>query len=145
MHITRDGGQNWSNLTANLVGMPKGGWVPQIRASKFKAGEAYVVVNNYRNFDFKPYLFRTRDYGQTWQSLLNQPVTFGYTLSLAQDVEEPKLLFLGTEHGLYISIDEGASWTKWTNGYPSVSTMDLAIHQREHDLVMVHLAVLFGF
>ena len=136
VHITRDGGQNWSNLTANLVGMPKGGWVPQIRASKFKAGEAYVVVNNYRNFDFKPYLFRTRDYGQTWQSLLNQPVTFGYTLSLAQDVEEPKLLFLGTEHGLYISIDEGASWTKWTNGYPSVSTMDLAIHQREHDLVM---------
>jgi len=136
VHITRDGGKSWTNLTSKITGLPNGGWVTQIRASKFKAGEAYVVVNNYRNFDFKPYLFRTRDYGQTWQSLLNQPDTFGYTLSLAQDVEEPKLLFLGTEHGLYVSIDEGGSWTKWTNGYPSVSTMDLAIQQREHDLIM---------
>lgn len=136
VHITRDGGKNWSELTANITGLPKGAWIPQIRASKFNAGEAYLVVNNYRNFDFKPYLFRTKDYGQTWQSLLNKPVTFGYTLSLAEDIEEPKLLFLGTEHGLYVSIDEGANWTKWINGYPSVSTMDLAIQQREHDLVM---------
>jgi photosystem II stability/assembly factor-like uncharacterized protein len=136
LQITRDSGKNWSNLTANLAGMPKGAWIPQIRASKFKAGEAYVVVNNYRNFDFKPYLFRTRDYGQTWQQLLNQPETFGYSLALVQDPEEPRLLFLGTEHGLYVSIDEGANWTKWTNGYPSVSTMDLAIQQREHDLIM---------
>jgi photosystem II stability/assembly factor-like uncharacterized protein len=136
VQITRDGGKNWSNLTANLTGMPKGAWIPQIRASRFNAGEAYVIVNNYRNFDFKPYLFRTRDYGQTWHQLLNQPETFGYTLALVQDPIEPKLLFLGTEHGLYVSIDEGANWTKWTNGYPSVSTMDLAIQQREHDLIM---------
>ncbi len=138
LHLTRDGGQSWSDLTTKLTaaGMPKGAWIPQIRASRFAAGEAYVVVNNYRNFDFKPYLFRTRDYGQTWESLLNQPETFGYTLSLVQDIEEPKLLFLGTEHGLYISIDEGRNWTKWTRGYPSVSTMDLALQSREHDLVM---------
>ncbi|MEN8249340.1 MAG: hypothetical protein ABFS32_10450 [Bacteroidota bacterium] len=136
VHITRDGGKTWNDLTGNMTGLPAGAWVPQIRASKFKAGEAYVVVNNYRNFDFKPYLFRTRDYGATWQQLLNQPETFGYTLSLAQDVVEPRLLFLGTENGLHISIDEGNSWTKWTNGYPSVSTMDLAIQPREHDLVM---------
>jgi hypothetical protein len=137
-HITRDGGKNWSDLTSklNAAGMPIGAWIPQIRASKFNAGEAYVVVNNYRNFDFKPYLFRTKDYGQTWQSLLNKPESFGYTLSLAQDIVEPKLLFLGTEHGLYISIDEGTNWTKWTNGYPSVSTMDLALQSRELDLVM---------
>ncbi len=138
LHLTRDGGENWTDLTSKLeaAGMPKGAWIPQIRASAFKAGEAYVVVNNYRNFDFKPYLFRTRDFGQTWQSLLKQDETFGYTLALAQDIIEPKLLFLGTEHGLYVSIDEGVTWTKWTNGYPSVSTMDLALQNREHDLVM---------
>lgn len=138
LHITRNGGESWTDLTNNILsaGMPNGAWIPQIRASRFKPGEAYVVVNNYRNFDFKPYLFRTRDFGQTWQELLTKPESFGYSLSLAQDLVEPRLLFLGTEHGLYVSIDEGASWTKWTNDYPSVSTMDLTIQPREQDLVI---------
>lgn len=136
VQITRDGGKNWTNLTSRITGMPKGAWVPQIRASKYNAGEAFIIVNNYRQFDFKPYLFHTTDYGQTWKQMLNQDETFGYTLALAQDVEEPNLLFLGTEHGLYISLNKGGSWTKWTNGYPSVSTMDLAIQPREQDLVV---------
>ena len=139
LHLTRDGGQHWTDLTAAIeaAGMPKGAWIPQIRASRFNAGEAYVVVNNYRNFDFKPYLFRTRDYGKTWTNLLaGQPETFGYALSLAQDIKEPRLIFLGTENGLYISLDEGATWQKWTNGYPSVSTMDMVIQPREQDLVI---------
>ena len=136
VHITRDGGKTWSKVSGNMTGIPAESWVPQIRASKYRAGEAYVIVNNYRNFDFKPYLFRTRDYGQTWEQLVNESSVFGYTLSLVQDPVEPKLLFLGTEHGLYVSIDEGKNWTLWTNGYPAVSTMDLAIQPREHDLIM---------
>jgi photosystem II stability/assembly factor-like uncharacterized protein len=136
VHITRNGGKNWTNLTANMNGLPEGAWIPQIRASSFNAGEAYVIVNNYRKFDFKPYLFRTRDYGQTWEQLLREPETFGYTLSLVQDPVEKNLVFLGTENGLYVSIDEARTWTKWTNGYPSASTMDLAIQSREHDLVI---------
>ncbi|HHL52547.1 MAG TPA: hypothetical protein ENJ39_04160, partial [Flammeovirgaceae bacterium] len=139
LHLTRDGGQHWTDLTAAIeaAGMPKGAWIPQIRASRFNAGEAYVVVNNYRNFDFKPYLFRTRDYGKTWTNLLaGKSETFGYALSLAQDIKEPRLIFLGTENGLYISLDEGTTWQKWTNGYPSVSTMDMVIQPREQDLVI---------
>jgi photosystem II stability/assembly factor-like uncharacterized protein len=137
IQLTRNGGTTWENVTPNIKGMPKEAWVPQIRASKFNKGEAYVVVNNYRQFDFKPYLFRTRDYGITWVNLLeNKPETFGYALSVIQDLEEPNLLFLGTEYGLYISIDEGKNWTKYTNNFPTVSTMDLAIHPREHDLII---------
>ena len=136
LQLTRDGGKNWVNLSSRMIGLPKGGWIPQIRASKYNAGEAFVIVNNYRQFDFKPYLFHTADYGQTWKQLLTKEEDFGYTLSLAQDLVEPNLLFLGTEHGLYISLNKGVSWTKWTNGYPSVSTMDLAIHPRENDLVI---------
>ena len=137
IQLTLDGGKSWSNLTTNIKGMAKEAWIPQIRASKYNKAEAYVVVNNYRQFDFKPYLFRTRDFGKTWENILDgKPETFGYVLSIIQDIEEPNLLFLGTEYGLYISIDEGKNWTKWTNNYPQVSTMDLAIHPREHDLVI---------
>ncbi|NLP57173.1 hypothetical protein [Lutibacter sp. B1] len=137
IQLTKDGGNTWTNVAKNIKGMPKESWVAQIRASKYNKSEAYAIVNNYRQFDFKPYLFRTKDYGKTWDNLLaGKDETFGYTLSVIQDIEEPNLLFLGTEYGLYISIDEGKTWTKWTNNYPQVSTMDLAIHPREHDLVI---------
>ena len=137
VQLTKDNGNTWINVTKNIKGMPKEAWIPQIRASKFNKGEAYVVVNNYRQFDFKPYLFRTRDFGKTWKNILeNKEETFGYTLSVIQDLEEPNLLFLGTEYGLYISIDEGKNWAKWTHNFPTVSTMDLAIQPREHDLVI---------
>ncbi len=137
VQLTTNGGTTWTTLTPNIKGMPKEAWIPQIRASKYNKAEAYVVVNNYRQFDFKPYVFRTRDFGKTWDNILSdKDETFGYALSIIQDIEEPKLLFLGTEYGLHISIDEGKTWTKWTNNYPNVSTMDLAIQPREHDLVI---------
>ena len=137
IQLSKDGGQHWSNITPSLKGYPKDGWVAQIKTSSFTKGEAYAVVNNYRNFDFKPYLFRTRDYGKTWESLLTgQNETFGYSLSMVQDPVEKKLLFLGTENGLYISLDEAGTWTKWTKNYPSVPTMDMIIHPKEHDLAI---------
>ncbi|PHQ57423.1 MAG: hypothetical protein COC16_01115 [Lutibacter sp.] len=137
IQLTLDGGTTWTNVSQHIKGFPKDAWVAQIRASKFNMGEALVVVNNYRQFDFKPYLFRTSDYGKTWENLVeDKDETFGYTLSVIQDLEEQNLLFLGTEFGLHISIDQGKTWTKWTNNYPTVSTMDLVIHPREHDLII---------
>jgi photosystem II stability/assembly factor-like uncharacterized protein len=136
VQLSKDGGANWENVSPTSAGMPKGSWIAQIKASDYSAGEAYVIVNNYRNFDFKPYLYRTRDYGATWESMVKEKEIPGYTLALVQDPIEKNLLFLGTEYGLYVSIDEGKIWTKWTNGFPTVSTMDLAIHPREHDLVI---------
>ncbi len=137
IQLSRNGGQTWTNVTPKNKSFPKGSWIAQIKASPFNAGEAYAVINNYRNFDFRPYLFRTRDYGKTWESLLDKKdETFGYSLALIQDPVEKNLLFLGTENGLYVTIDEGKTWTKWTEDYPSVPTMDLGIHPREHDLVI---------
>jgi len=139
VQLTRDGGKTWTNVTPRITGMPKNAWVPQIQTSTYNNGEAIVVVNNYRQFDFKPYLFRTKDYGQTWESMVSssQLGENSYVLSVVQDIVEPKLLFVGTENGLFVSLDEGKSYTKWTNGYPAgVSTMDMVIHPREHDLVI---------
>lgn len=139
VQVTQDGGKTWTNVSGKIAGMPKGAWVPQIQASKHNAGEAFVVVNNYRQFDYKPYLFRTKDYGVTWESIAS-PAQLGdnnYTLAVVQDLAEPKLLFLGAENGLFVSIDEGKNWTKWTNDFPAgVPVMDMMIHPREHDLVM---------
>ncbi|MEN8187500.1 MAG: hypothetical protein ABFR05_10270 [Bacteroidota bacterium] len=135
IQITKDGGKNWNNVTPINANFPKDGWVAQVKPSTFNQGEAYVIVNNYRNFDFKPYLFHTKNYGQTWESLLNDvSQTFGYTLSFVQDPVNKDLVFLGTENGLYFSFDEAKSWNKWTEKYPGVPTMDMVIHPTEHDL-----------
>ena len=136
VQLTRDGGKTWTNVTSKIAGMPQAAWVAQIKASAYNAGEAFVVVNNYRNSDYKPYLFHTTDYGNTWRNIVTEDQVWNYTLSFIQDPVEPNLMFLGSEGGLYVSIDGGKNWTQWTNDYPKVSTMDLAIHPREHDLVI---------
>ncbi len=136
LQLTRDGGKTWTDVYPNIQGVPDSCWIPQVHASSFQPGEAHVVINNYRRGDWRPYLFRTSNYGQTWKQLAFEGDVDGYCLSWVQDPIEPKLQFLGTEFGLYASIDEGRNWTKWTPGYPAVSTMDMKIHPREHDLVI---------
>ncbi len=116
--------------------LPAGAWVPQVVVSETNADEAWVVVNNYRQNDYAPYLFHTTDLGKKWTRVVGEDHVEGYVLSFAQDPVEPRLQFLGTEHGLWVSIDEGTQWTKWTVGYPTVPTMDMVIHPREHDLVI---------
>jgi hypothetical protein len=136
LQLTRNGGESWTNLADKLPGMPVNSWIPQIRASVYNPGEAWVVANNYRMGDFIPYAYHTSDYGLTWERIVDQNDVNGYVLSVLQDPVEPDLVFLGTEHGLYVSIDKGKSWAQWKHGYPSVSTMDLAIQEREADLVI---------
>jgi photosystem II stability/assembly factor-like uncharacterized protein len=134
VQLTRDGGKTWTNF--RIPGMPVGAWVPQVRASQYNAGEAFVVANDYRRGDFAPYIFRTTDYGKTWTRLVDEKKVRGYALTVLQDPAEPNLIFVGTEHGLWISFDNGASFQQWKNGYPSVSTYDLAIQEREADLAI---------
>jgi len=136
VHITRDGGENWTDLTKNIKGIPSGSWVAQVKASKFNAGEAVAVINNYRRDDWGTYVMHTKDYGKKWINIAKDKGMEGYALSFVQDPVEPNLMFVGTELGLYVSIDGGKAWTKWTNGYPTVSTYDMVIHPREHDLVI---------
>lgn len=136
IQLTRDDGENWTNLRRNLKGVPEGSWVSQVRASAYNKGEAYAVINNYRRDDWTPYLLHTTNYGKSWKNIASGKGIDGYTLSFVQDPVEPNLMFLGTELGLYVSIDRGEKWTKWTNGYPTVSTYDMVIHPREHDLVI---------
>lgn len=136
VQLTTDAGKTWKNLTSNIQEMPEEGWVAQMEASRYEEGAAWMVVNNYRKGDYAPYLFQTKDFGNTWQRMADEDQVRGYALSVIQDPEESDLVFLGTEHGLWISFDEGESWEQFQNGFPSVSTMDLKIQEPESALII---------
>lgn len=136
LQLTQDGGRSWSNLAGRLTGSNPGSWIPQIEVSQKNAGEAFVVVSDYRRNDWRPFVYHTTDYGATFRRIVDENQVNGHALSIAQDPEVDNLLWLGTDFGLYFSIDSGENWNKWTNDYPSVSTYDLKIHPREHDLIV---------
>ncbi len=136
VHFTQNGGTTWTEVTKNIKGLPAGSWIPQIKASNKNKGEALLIANDYRRFNYIPYAYKTKNYGKTWERIVDQNDVQSYTLSIVEDIENPNLLFLGTDDGLYISFNAGEKWQKWTEGYPTVSTKDLVIHPREHDLVI---------
>ncbi|MBU2997364.1 hypothetical protein KO500_13030 [Cellulophaga baltica] len=136
VHITQNGGTSWTEVTKNIKGLPAGSWIPQIKASNKNKGEALLIANDYRRFNYTPYAYRTKNYGKTWERIVDGNDVKSYTLSIIEDIENPNLLFLGTDDGLYVSLNAGEKWQKWTEGFPTVSTKDLAIQPREHDLVI---------
>jgi photosystem II stability/assembly factor-like uncharacterized protein len=138
VQVTQDGGRTWTNVVANVPGIPKNAWVRSIDAGRFDAGTAFVAFDGHMTGDMRPYAYRTTDYGRTWTPLIgaDAPVR-GYAHVIKQDLANPDLLFLGTEFGLYISVDGGAHWARFTGGdMPAVAVRDLAIHPRDADLVI---------
>ena len=136
VHYTQNGGASWIEVTQNIKGLPSGSWVAQIKASNKNKGEALLIANDYRRFNYTPFAYRTKNYGKTWERIVDANDVKSYTLSIVEDIENPNLMFLGTDDGLYISFNAGVKWQKWTEGFPTVSTKDLVIHPREHDLVI---------
>jgi hypothetical protein len=110
--------------------------VSRIDASHFDAGTAYVAVDGHRNDDLKPYVFVTRDYGRTWQSIAANLPAFGNIQVVREDPKNKDLLFVGTEFGLYVSIDGGKAWQKFMNNLPTARVDDILIHPRDNDLIV---------
>jgi photosystem II stability/assembly factor-like uncharacterized protein len=137
VQLTRNGGQEWENVVSNIPDVPEATWVPHVEASRHDAGTAYVVFDNHRRGDWTTYVYRTTDYGRNWSALSPEQVD-GYVHVIEEDPVEPNLLFLGSEFGLYFSLDGGESWRKWTHGgYPAgAPTRALVVHPRDHDLVI---------
>ena len=137
VQVTRDGGRTWTNVVQRIRGVPANTWVPHIEASRHAGGTAYVVFDDHRRGNWTPYVYRTMDYGQSWQALAPSQVD-GYALAIEEDPLEPNLLFLGTEFGLYVSTDGGSNWRRWAHdGYPAgASTMALVVHPRDGDLAI---------
>lgn len=137
VHLTRNGGTDWLEVTKNIKGLPAGSWITQIKASNKNKGEALLVANDYRRFNYTPYAYRTTNYGKTWKRIVDQTDVKSYALCIVEDPITPNLLFLGTDDGLYFSLNAGEQWQKMhASVFPTVSTKDLVIHPREHDLIV---------
>ena len=133
---TADRGETWTDHSAQLKGLPTGSWIPFIHVSPHSPDEVYVVANNYRRNDWAPYLYRTMDGGKSWKRLVYGEDVPAHVQCVVQDPEAPDLLFLGTEEGLYFSVDRGVNWRRWTHDVPAVPVRDMALQEREGDLVL---------
>lgn len=137
IHVTRDGGKNWTEVSGQFPrGAPTSGVVSEIEASRFDKGTAYVAYDNHTREDIKPYLYRTNDYGKTWANITGDLPVNGSTYVIREDPVNPRLLFAGTEFGVYLTIDGGSRWVKLQNNLPTVAVRTMVIQPREHDLVI---------
>jgi hypothetical protein len=136
VHVSRDGGVSWNDISARLPGVPPGRCISRIECSHFAENTAYLALDRHRHDDRAPYLFRTIDGGVSWESLARDLPPAGPVLVVREDLRNPNLLFAGTEFGLFISLDAGRHWQPLRGGFPTVSVHDLVIHPREHELVI---------
>ena len=133
IHISRDGGYSWSNITGKL---PKGLWVSRVVASAYKEGRVYASLNGYRNDNFQPYLYVSEDFGMNWKSI-NGNLPLEPINVVREDPKHDSLLYVATDGGLYLSINSGDSYFAWNNGLPkSVPIHDMVIQQRDNELVL---------
>jgi hypothetical protein len=135
VQLTRDGGKSWTNVVGNVTGLPANTWCRGVEASRFDRGTAYAAFSGYQTGDMKVYLYKTSDFGKTWKSIAGDGIK-GYAHVIREDRVNRDLLFLGTEFGLFVSIDGGAQWAQFTGNLPPVAVHDIAIHPREHDLIL---------
>ncbi|HYL04923.1 MAG TPA: glycosyl hydrolase [Thermoanaerobaculia bacterium] len=135
LQLTRDGGANWTNVGRAVPGLPAGAWVSKVEAGHRDAATAFVTFDNHHNGDMKTYVYKTVDFGKSWQSLAGTGAA-GFAHVVREDLENPDLLFLGTELGLFISLDGGGHWARFSGNLPPVSVWDVAIHPREKDLII---------
>ncbi|KPQ16829.1 MAG: hypothetical protein HLUCCX10_07380 [Algoriphagus marincola HL-49] len=136
IQYTTDGGENWNAVpVSSIPGVPKNAFVNDIRADLFDEATVYVVLDNHKEGDFKPYVAKSTNYGASWTLITNGLPTPLLTWRIVQDHEKEGLLFLATEFGVYFSINGGGKWMELNGGLPTISFRDITIQRRENDLV----------
>lgn len=135
LQISRNGGKKWTNVTPNIEGLPPTTWCSSIDPGCFDPAVAYVTFDGHKQGDPTPYVYKTTDFGKTWTSLVDENIE-GYCHKILADPFNSNLLFLGTEFGLYISVDDGKNWTRFTGDIPKVSIRDMVIQECANDLII---------
>ena len=135
--LTRDSGENWEEMTQKIheAGGPEELWVSRVFASHHDEATAYVAKTGYRRDDFRPFIFKTTDFGATWTAIASNLPDLPINV-VFEDQKNPNLLFAGTDGGAFVSIDSGENWVRFKNNMPTVPVHDLLVHPRENDLVV---------
>lgn len=136
LHVSMNDGKDWTDVTSKLPGLPKSTWINTLEVSRHSAGTAYVAINNYRNDDYANYLYKTTDFGKTWTSIVGDLPPNRVVRTMREDPRNPDVLYLGTELGLFVSIDGGKHWVELKNNMPTLAFNDLVVHPRDNDLVL---------
>jgi Sortilin, neurotensin receptor 3, len=141
--VSRDGGKSWQNITKNLPGFPTGGWVSKVAPSRYDAGTVYVTVDNHRLNDFDTYIWESTDFGASFHSLKSN--MHGESVkTLTEDQRNPDVLYIGTETGMFLSLDRGKSWRRFKANLPTVRVDEITLHPRDNAmLVATHGRALF--
>lgn len=132
IHVTKNGGEDWIKISNSL---PQGLWVSRVRFSNFNKDRIYITLNGYRNDNFTTYAYASEDLGTTWK-LLTENFKQNAANVILEDSENENILYLGTDNGLFISIDKGTTWQDFSNEIPNVAVHDLVIQAREKDLIV---------
>ena len=135
LQVTADGGKTWSNVVQNIQNLPSATWCSFVEPGHFDKNTVYATFDGHRTGDPTPYVFKSTDLGKTWTLIADSSIQ-GFCHVIREDLDDPNLLFVGSESGLYISIDGGNFWTRFTGNMPKVPVNDMVIHPRENDLVM---------
>ncbi len=138
LQLTRDSGKTWTNVISNVPGLAPFSWVSDVEASRFDEGTAYVTFDRHMFGDMMPYAYKTKDFGKSWTPVvIPQSPVRGYAHVIKEDILSPRLLFLGTEFGLWMSLDAGEHWAQYKGGdIPNVAVRDIAFQPRDSALVI---------
>lgn len=135
VQVTKDGGKTWANVVANITGLPKNTMAYHIEASVFNKANAYAVFTGYQTGDKNTYVYKTSDFGASWKSIVT-PDIYGFARNIQEDYENENLLFLGTEFGLFITLNGGKNWYKFTKNMPAANVHFIELHKKTNDLVI---------
>lgn len=136
VQVSRDAGRTWVDVASRVPGLPARSWIAGLEASRHRDGTVYLTVDNHRSDDFGNYVYRSTDYGQTWVSIAADLPPGRVARTLREDPRNPSVLYLGTELGLFVTIDGGASWLSFRQNMPTLAINDLVVHSRDNDLIL---------